>query len=45
MTAFSTTPTTGILSYDADGSGAGTAHTFAVIDTKVHLSFADMLVV
>ena len=45
MTAFIYDATTGTLSYDADGSGAGTAHTFAVIDTKVHLSFADMLVV
>ncbi|MBD8905087.1 hypothetical protein MBTS_23160, partial [Methylobacterium bullatum] len=37
--------TTGTLSYDADGSGAGTARTFAVIDTTVLLTFADVLVV
>lgn len=37
--------TTGTLSYDADGSGAGTARTFAVIDTKVLLTFEDILVV
>ncbi|MCC0808953.1 hypothetical protein FPV16_22580 [Methylobacterium sp. W2] len=36
---------TGLLSYDADGSGAGTALAIAVIDTKAALTFADVLVV
>ncbi|WP_019903877.1 M10 family metallopeptidase C-terminal domain-containing protein [Methylobacterium sp. 77] len=36
---------TGILAYDADGSGAGRALTIAVLDTKVALTFADLLVV
>ena len=36
--------TTGILSYDADGSGAGAAVTFAVVETKALLTAADFLV-
>ena len=36
---------TGILSYDADGSGTKAAVQFAVIDTKVALTAANFLVV
>ena len=36
--------TTGVLSYDADGSGAGAAVTFAVVETKVVLTAADFVV-
>lgn len=35
----------GALLYDADGSGAGAAVRFAVLDTKPALTFADFLVV
>ena len=36
---------TGALAYDADGSGAGAAVTFAVLDNRATLGAADILVV
>ncbi|WP_243374856.1 hypothetical protein [Microvirga solisilvae] len=36
---------TGVLSYDADGSGSGAAVKFAVIENKVALTAADFIVI